>query len=149
MTVETVKRKLKSVRYLKVRLMALQQRINELAEEIDEVSAVDYSKEKVKSSGGNSVEERYIRRIDRLKDLQSEYDSIFNDLCAVEDELGERMKRLNPSEYKIIYERYIHGVHPVSIRSMAHKLGRGYSEDMVKKAQQRAFKKMSDEPPPT
>lgn len=145
MTVETVKKKLKSVRYLKVRLMALQQRINELEEEIDEVSAVDYSKEKIKSSNVNSVENRYIRRIDRLKDLQDEYDSIFNDLCAVEDELGERMKRLNPSEFKIIYERYIHGVHPVSIRSIVHKLGSGYSEDMVKKAQQRAFKKMSDE----
>ena len=146
MMVEKVKRKLKSVRNLKVRLMALQQRIDELAEEIDDVSAVDYGKVKVKSSNGNSVENRYIRRADRVKDLQDEYNAIFDELCAVEDELGERMKRLNPSEYKIIYERYIHGVYPVSIRSMAHKLGKGYSEDMVKKAQQRAFKKMAEDP---
>lgn len=145
MTVETVKRKLKSVRNLKVRLMALQQRIDELAEEIDGVSAVDYSKEKIKSSNGNSVEERYVRRIDRLKDLKSEYDLIFNDLCAVEDELGERMKRLNPTEYNIIYERFLHGIRTVSIKAMSRKLGEGYSVDMVKKAQQRAFKKMSDE----
>lgn len=140
MTVETVKRKLKSVRYLKVRLMALQQRINELAEEIDEVSAVDYSKEKVKSSGGNSVEERYIRRIDRLKDLQSEYDSIFNDLCAVEDELGERMKRLNPTEYEVISLRYIKGLYPMPIKRVADKLG--YTYESIQKIQQRAFKKM-------
>lgn len=144
MTVETVKRKLKSVRNLKVRLMALQQRIDELSAEIDGVSAVDYSKDKVKGSNGNAVEERYIRRADRLNELQNEYNAIFDDLCAVEDELGERMKRLNPTEYKIIYERYIHSIYPVSIKSMSHKLGKGYSVDMVKKAQQRAFKKMSD-----
>ena len=145
MTEELVKRKLKSVRNLKVRLMALQQRIEELAAETEGVSAVDYSKDKVQASNGNSVEDRYIRRVDRLKILQDEYNAIFEDLCAVEDELGERMKRLNPTEYKIIYERYIYGVYPVSIRSMAHKLGKGYSEDMVKKAQQRAFKKMAEE----
>lgn len=144
MTAETVKRKLKSVRNLKVRLMALQQRFDELSAEIDGVSAVDYSKDKVKGSNGNSVEERYIRRADRLNELQNEYNAIFDDLCAVEDELGERMKRLNPTEYKIIYERYIHSIYPVTIKSMSHKLGKGYSVDMVKKAQQRAFKKMSD-----
>lgn len=150
MTVEKVKRKLKSVRSLKVRLFALQRDIEELAQEISGVSAVDYGKIKVKSSPGNSVEDRYIRRADRLKALQTEYDDIFEELCAVEDELGERMKRLNPSEYRIIYERYIHGLYPVSIKNMAHRLGKGYSVDMVKKAQQRAFKKMADEPePPT
>ena len=115
MTVEKVKRKLKSVRNLKVRLMALVQRINELAEEIDGISAVDYSKDKVKSSNGNSVEDRYIKRADRLKTLQEEYENIFSELCAVEDELGERMKRLNSTEYKIIYERFIHGVYPCLI----------------------------------
>lgn len=145
MTVEKVKRKLKSVRSLKVRLLALQRDIDELAEEISGVTAVDYSKLKVKGSQSNAVEERYIKRADRLKVLRTEYDNIFEELCAVEDELGERMKRLNPSEYKIIYERYIHGIYPVSIKNMAHKLGRGYSVGMVKKAQQRAFKKMADE----
>ena len=145
MTVDKIKRKLKSVRNLKLRLMALEQRINELAEEISGVGAVDYSKQKVKASNGNYVERRYIKSADRLKELQEQYETIFAELCAVEDELGERMKRLNPSEYKIIYERYIHGVYPVSIKNMAHKLGKGYSEEMVKKAQQRAFKKMADD----
>ena len=145
MTVDKVKRKLKSVRNLKVRLMALQQRINELEQEMDGVSAVNYGKVKVKTSQGNSVEDRYIKRADRLNELQDQYNAIFDDLCAAEDELGERMKRLNPTEYKIIYERYIHGVYPVSIRNMAHKLGQGYSVDMVKKAQQRAFKKMAED----
>lgn len=149
MTVEQVKRKLHSVRNLKVRLMALQQRIDELAEEIDGISAVDYGKVKVKSSKSNSVENRYIKRVDRLNNLRAEYDSIFNELSAVEDELGERMKRLNPTEYKIIYERFIHGIYPVSIQKMAQRLGngKGCGVDMVKKAQQRAFRKMADEPP--
>ncbi len=148
MTVEKVKRKLKSVRSLKVRLLALQQCIKELAEEISGVTAVDYSKVKVKASPTNFVEARYIKQADRIKALQTEYEDIFDELCAVEDELGEKMKRLNPTEYKIIYERYIHGIYPVSIKNMAHKLGSGYSVDMVKKAQQRAFKKMADEPNP-
>lgn len=147
MTVEKVKRKLKSVRSLKVRLFALKHDIEELEAEISGAKAVDYGKIKVKSSQGNSTERRYIKCADRLKDLQDEYDTIFDELCALEDELGERMKRLNPTEYKIIYERYIHGIYPISIKSMALKLGKGYSDDLVKKAQQRAFRKMSDELP--
>lgn len=146
MTVEKVKRKLKSVRSLKVRLFALQRDIDELAAEMSGVGAVDYGKLKVKSPQDNPTERRYIKHADRLKQIQEEYDTLFDELCAVEDELGERMKRLNPTEYKIIYERFIHGIYPVSVKSMAHKLGTGYSVDMVKKAQQRAFRKMSDEP---
>ena len=142
MTVETVKRKLKSVRNLKVRLMALEQRINEIDEEIDGVSAVDYGKEKVKSSNGNAIESRYIRQMDRLKDLQCEYDAIFNDLCAVEDELGERMKRLNPTEYQVVYERYMKGIRLLPLNGAAKKFG--YSLDGIKTIQKRAFKKMAD-----
>lgn len=142
MTVEKVKRKLKSVRSLKVRLLALQSRIKELEEEIDGVEAVDYSKLKIKSSAGNSVERRYVQRADRLKALQEEYESIFDELCAVEDDLGERMKRLNPTEYEVINMRYIQGLYPTSIKRTGDKLG--YEPESVKKIQQRAFKKMSD-----
>ena len=142
MTVEKVKRKLKSVRSLKVKLLALEQRIKELAEEIDEVSAVDYSKDKVKSSNGNFVEDRYIKRADRLKTLQDEYNAIFGELCAVEDELGERMKRLNPTEYEVINLRYIKGLYPMPIRRVADKLG--YTYESIQKIQQRAYKKMLD-----
>ena len=140
MTVEAVKRKLKSVRSLKVRLLALQQRMDELSKEIDGISAVDYSKERVKSSNGNSVEDRYIRRVDRLRSLQDEYNAIFCEFCAVEDELGERMKRLNPTEYEVINLRYIKDLHPMPIMRLADKLG--YTYESIQKIQQRAFKKM-------
>lgn len=142
MTVEQVKRKLKSVRSLKVQLLALSQRIAELEAEIDGVSAVDYGKLKVKSSSGNSVENRLIRRADRLKALQEEYDNIFMELCAVEDELGERMKRLNPTEYEVISARYLYGLYPLSLRRSAERFG--YQIETIKKIQQRAFSKMSD-----
>lgn len=142
MTVESVKIKLKSVRNLKVRLMALQQRINELAAEIDGVSAVDYSKQKIKGSNGNYVEDLYIKRADRLKALQDEYNLLFDDLCALEDELGERMKRLNPTEYQVIYERYMKGIRLLSLNGAVSKFG--YSLDGIKTIQKRAFKKMAD-----
>lgn len=142
MTVETVKSKLKSVRNMKVRLMALQHCKNELAEGMDGICAVDYSKERVKLCGGNSVEERYIRRMDRLIDLQHEYDAMFDELCAVENELSERMTRLNPTEYQVIYERYMKGVRIVTLNSIARKFG--YSIDGIKTMQKRAFKKMAD-----
>lgn len=140
MTVEQVKRKLKSVRSLKVRLLALQTRIKELEEEIDGVEAVDYSKLKIKSSAGNSVERRYVQRGDRLKALQKEYEDIFDELCAVEDDLGKRMQRLNPTEYEVINLRYIKGLYPMRIRKVADKLG--YTYETIQKIQQRAFKKM-------
>lgn len=60
MTVEKVKNKLKSVRNLKVRLMALRTQIAEFAAGIDGVSAVDYSKEKVKYSNSNYVEDSFM-----------------------------------------------------------------------------------------
>ena len=143
MTVEKVKRKLKTVRSLKVRLFVLQRSIDELADEISGVTAIDYTKVKVKTSQTNSVEQRYLKQADRLKALQIEYENIFDELCAVEDELGERMKRLNPTEYKVIDARYISGLYPVSIKSVARQLG--YNYESIKKIQQRAFRKMSDE----
>ena len=142
MKVEKVKRRLKSVRDLKVRLLALQRRIDELADEMSGVGAVDYSKVKVKSSPGNSTENRYIKLADRLKDLQNQYNTLFDELNAVEDDLGERMKRLNPTEYQVIYERYLKGIRPFSIRKAADKFG--YTYESLQKLQQRAFKKMAD-----
>lgn len=142
MTVEKVKRRLKSVRDLKVRLLALQRRIDELEKDISGVGAVDYSKVKVKSSPGNSTENRYIRLADRLKDLQNQYNTLFDELNAVEDDLGERMKQLNPTEYQVIYERYLKGIRPFSIRKAADKFG--YTEDAIKAIQRRSFKKMAD-----
>ena len=142
MTVEKVKRRLKSARGLRVRLLTLQRMIDELADEMSGVGAVDYSKVKVKSSPGNSTESRYIKLADRLKDLQNQYNTLFDELNAVEDDLGERMKRLNPTEYQVIYERYLKGIRPFSIRKAADKFG--YTEDAIKAIQRRSFKKMAD-----
>ena len=142
MTVEKVKRRLKSVRGLKVRLLSLQRQIDELEKDMGGEGAVDYGKVKVKSSPGNSTENRYIKMADRLKALQDEYNTLFDELCVVEDDLGERMKRLNPTEYQVIYERYLKGIRPFSIRKAADKFG--YTEDGIKTIQKRAFKKMAD-----
>ena len=142
MTVEKVKNKLKSVRNLKVRLMALRTQIAEFAAGIDGVSAVDYSKEKVKYSNSNYVEDRYIKLMDRLKALQDEYKLLFAHLCAVEDELSERMKRLNHTEYQVVFTRYLNDIRPCSLQSAARKFG--YSLDGIKTIQKREIKKMAD-----
>lgn len=142
MTPEQIKRKLKSVRSLKLHMFALQQKIMELEEDIAGISAVDYGKIKVKESSRNCVEDRYLKRADRLKKLQDDYDCIFKELCELEDELGERMKRLNPSEYEVIRMRFLNGLKPVSIRTVSNVLG--YTYESVQKIQQRAFKKMTE-----
>lgn len=142
MTAEKIKRKLKNVRALKLRMFELQQRINELEEDIAGLTAVDYSKNKIKSSSRNYIEERYVKRADRLRSLQEEYDSIFKELCDLEDELGKRMKALNPGEYEVIRRRFLTGLIPVSIGKVANALG--YTYESVQKIQQRAFKKMAE-----
>ncbi len=106
-----------------------------------EAGAVDYGKVKVKASNGNTVEERYIRRADRLKALQAEYENIFDELCCVEDAIGAVMKRLNPTEYEVINLRYIKGLYPVPIKRVADMLG--YTYESIQKIQQRAIKKMT------
>jgi hypothetical protein len=144
MTTEQVKRLLKKVREYKVKLISLQRQLNELTEEASGVGAIDYSSNKVKSSIGNSVEKRYIKFADRINALQGEYEKMFDELCDIEDELGRRMKeKLNPTEYQVIYERYINGVKPFSIRKAAAKFG--YTEDAIKAIQRRSFRKMSDD----
>lgn len=138
MTVEEVKELLKSVRSKKSRLLSLQRYINEERSLMGGVSAVDYGKNPVQGSGGNGVEERYIKHADRIAKAQSIYDRLFDEMCAEEDELGRRMERLDLTEYEVILNRYMRGI---SVRRVADIMG--YTEENIYPIQRRAFRKMS------
>lgn len=138
MTEIEVKQLLKSVRSKKSRLLSLQRYINEERSLMGGVSAVDYGKERVQGSGGNGVEERYIKHADRIAKAQKLYDKLFDEMCAEEDELGRRMERLTPTEYEVILNRYMRGI---SVRRTADIMG--YEPTSIYPIQRRAFCKMA------
>lgn len=138
MTEIEVKQLLKSVRSKKSRLLSLQRYINEERSLMGGVSAVDYGKNPVQGSGGNGVEERYIKHADRIAKAQKLYDKLFDEMCEEEDELGRRMERLTPTEYEVILNRYMRGI---SARGVS--LIFPYSEANIYKIQSKAIRKMS------
>lgn len=138
MTEDEVKKLLKSVRAKQSRLLAMQRYINEQLALMGGVRAVDYSAAPVQGSGDNQTEARYIKHSDHLQKIQSIYDKLFDEMCAEEDDLAERMQALSPTEYEVILNRYMRGI---SVRKTADLMS--YSEDGIYRVQQRAFKKMS------
>lgn len=143
MTVDKIKRKLNGVATLKVRLLALKQKIEEITYDLEGVGAINLGGTKIKPTQENFIEGRYIKYLDRLKTLQNEYNLVFSNLCQEEDELNERMMRLNPTEHDVIYIRYLKGIKSIPIMRVADKFG--YTYESIQKIQQRAFKKMADE----
>ena len=137
MTYEEVKSLFKNIRGKKARLKAMLSYINERRTLIEGVGAVNYDKVAVNSSPGNSIEERYIREMDRLKALQERYDVLHEDLCKDEDLIFNLMQKLDPVEYEVVLNRYLQGL---SRRKVADLMG--FTEDGIKTIQRRALKKM-------
>ena len=137
MTYEEVKNLLKNIRGKQARLKAVLSYINERRALIEGVGAVNYEKVSVKSSPGNSTEERYVREMDRLKDLQQRYDILHEDLCKDEELIFELLQRLSPTEYEVVMNRYLRGL---TIRQTAKLMN--YQEDSIKQICRRAIQKM-------
>lgn len=138
MTYEEVKSLLKNIRGKQARLKAVLSYINERRALIESVGAVNYEKVSVKSSPGNSTEERYVREMDRLKDLQQRYDMLHEDLCKDEALIFELMKCLLPTEYEVVLHRYLKGL---TVRKTANIMH--YEDDTIRKICYRAIKKMA------
>lgn len=117
---------------------ALQAYINKERALVGGVGAVNYDKVSVDSSSGNSTEERYIKEMDRLKDLQQRYDLLYDDLCQDEEKIFNLMKMLSPTEYEVILNRFLRGLTRVKTACLMN-----YSEDNIKHLQNQAIKKMS------
>ena len=127
----------KSVCSKKSRLKALQSYIGEERALIENVGAVNSDSLGVVSSAQNGTEERYAKHMDRLVQLQSRFDALFDEMCEEEDKLNELMQRLSPTEYEVILNRYLRGM---SVLKTARIMD--YSEGGIKHIQERAFKKM-------
>lgn len=138
MTYEEVKSLLKNIRGKKSRLKALKSYIDEEMTLIEGVSAVSYDRVAVKTSQVNSTEGRYVKYLDRLKDLQSRFDALMDDMCREEDIINDLMERLSPTEYKVILNRFLRGL---SVNKTARIMN--YSVDGIYDIQERAIKKMS------
>ena len=137
MTYEEVKNLLKNIRGKKSRLKALKSYIDEERALIEGIGAVSYDKVAVKTSQNNSTEERYIKYLDRLKDLQNRFDVLMDDMCQEEDIINDLMKRLSPTEYEVILNRYLRGL---SVNKTARIMN--YSVDGIYDIQERSIKKM-------
>lgn len=138
MTYEEVKNLLKNIRGKQARLKAVLSYIIERRALIEGVGAVNYDKVSVKSSPGNSTEERYVREMDRLKDLQQRYDVLHEDLCKDDELIFELMKALDAEEYEVILNRYLRGLSPRKTAKLMN-----YSEEWVYLTQRTAIEKMS------
>lgn len=138
MTYKEVHSLLKNFDGKKSRLKSMLSFITERRTLIEGVGAVNYDNVSVVSSPGNSTEERYIKELDRLKDLQQRYDLLYDDLCQDEERIFNLMRRLSPTEYEVILNRFLRGL---SCTNTARVMS--YSIDGIKDAQTRAIKKMS------
>lgn len=138
MTYDEVKSLLKNICGKKARLKSVLSYITERRALILGVGAVNYGKVSVESSPGNSTEERYVKELDRLKDLQQRYDLLYDDLCHDEELVFILMQKLSPTEYEVILNRFLRGL---SCAKTARVMS--YSVDGIKDAQSRAIRKMS------
>ncbi len=138
MTYKEVHSLLKNFDGKKSRLKSMLSFITERRTLIEGVGAVNYDNVSVVSSPGNSTEERYIKELDRLKDLQQRYDLLYDDLCQDEERIFNLMQRLSATEYEVILNRYLRGLTRLRTAQIM-----GYSVDGLKDIQKRALKKMS------
>lgn len=138
MTYGEVQNMLQNVKGKKSRLKALEGYIREEREFLEGLSAVRYDKVVVDSSPGNSNEERLVRYMDRLNDLQKRFDILMEDMNNEEKLIDTLMQKLTPTEYEVILNRYLRGLSRVKTARLMK-----FSVDGVKDIQARAIKKMS------
>lgn len=138
MTYDEIKNLLKSVRSKKSRLLAMQAYIEEERQLIFGVSSPQYDSVLVVHSQANGTEERMAKYIDRYNDWKARYDKLFDEMCAEEDLLCEKMQTLSPKEYEVILNRYMKGLSARKTGELMH-----YEEQTVKNICREAIKKMA------
>ncbi len=136
MTVEEIRQQLKSVRAFIERLDELDKTIQAEAAQKDGITAVSWTSPKVSSGNFTSPQERYIERMDELK---QQYNSLLEQSQSLARALGLRMRVLSYIESEVIINLYFRGY---SIGKTAQILGK--SSAAVRSAESRAVKTMSE-----
>lgn len=85
-------------------LRAQERRLCELRAKIDDVGAVDYSRDKV--VGGN-VSSRTEVIIERISALENEIACLMEEIFAMEDVIADKMKECTPLEQAMLIDRYM------------------------------------------
>ena len=138
MTYKEVQNLFKNLQGKKQRLETLLVYINGRRSLMDGVGAVNYDKVSVDNFHGNSTEARYIKEMDRLKDLQKHYDLLYDDFCKDEERAFNLMRKLSPTEYEVILHRFLEGLSRYKTARLMN-----YSDEGIKTIQERAIIKMS------
>ncbi len=136
MTVEEVRKELKSVRLFINRLDELDKTIQAEAAQKDGLTAISWTSPKVSGGGFTSPQERYVERMD---DLKQQYNSLLEQSQSLARALGLRMRGLSFIESEVIINVYFRGY---SIGKTAQILGK--SSAAVRSAESRAVKAMSE-----
>lgn len=136
MTVEEVRKELKSVRLFINRLAELDKTIQAEAAQKDGLTAISWTSPKVSGGGFTSPQERYVERMD---DLKQQYNSLLEQSQSLARALGLHMQVLSFIESEVIINLYFRGY---SIGKTAQILGK--SSAAVRSAESRAVKAMSE-----
>lgn len=136
MTVEEVRKELKSVRLFINRLDELDKTIQAEAAQKDGLTAISWTSPKVSGGGFTSPQERYVERMDYLK---QQYNSLLEQSQSLARALGLHMQVLSFIESEVIINLYFRGY---SIGKTAQILGK--SSAAVRSAESRAVKAMSE-----
>lgn len=136
MTVEEVRKELKSVRLFINRLDELDKTIQAEAAQKDGLTAISWTSPKVSGGGFTSPQERYVERMD---DLKQQYNSLLEQSQSLARALGLHMQVLSFIESEVIINLYFRGY---SIGKTAQILGK--SSAAVRSAESRAVKAMSE-----
>lgn len=139
MTKKEIIKKLESLRGMRKRLLSMKIYKEEEREIYTGLKATQYDKIAVKSSKGNSVEENTHRYLEAAQKVEERYNTLLDEYIAIEDEIAEKMRCLNPTEYEVILNYYM-----MSGKKTAREIGdiMGLSEDRVKHIAMEARKKM-------
>lgn len=102
----TTKQYLQQVYWAKRNIARLEKEIKELEDEIESISATDYSKDRVDvSEMSNTVEDSVIRLVKCREKLISKQ----NDYTKIREKIGEEIESLDDELYKeVLSLRYIH-----------------------------------------
>ena len=106
MTFEETKTMLDELKYKKRLVKKVQNQIQEAREQMDCLSAVDYSKVKVNGGSSEGPAERFVEHIERL---EKRYEKLLQEVFDAEDYISEHMESLTAIEQSIIIDRYMSG----------------------------------------
>lgn len=135
MTIEEVKKLLKSLSSAKSLVYMKKRQLNFYLKHLDMLKAVDYSKTKICTSEMISCVEMAVMKIETY---QEQYTQAMNRMFAIEDKISECVQCLTADEKKLIIERFMDDT-PLFQLSKTHH----YTRDSLNNKFYKIYKKIA------